>query len=115
MDRDPRRSYLWLARATQGACRGLWVFRREGKVGQGLRESVGQGDGARSLRSRVAPRAFEDGGGVAGRTVQRQKDELNTPRGTQAPRGFLFEVAQMAGPGLVPELDVSDLAQSLEF
>jgi catechol 2,3-dioxygenase-like lactoylglutathione lyase family enzyme len=34
----------------------------------------------------------------------------------ERPRGFSLQVAhKMAGPGLIPELDVGDLARSLEF
>ncbi len=68
VDRDARRSHLRLARAAQGAGRGLWVVRREGEVREGLRQGLGQGHEPRPLRPRLHEGAARHGGGVR-RTV----------------------------------------------
>ena len=66
VDRHARRPHLRLAFAFARACGGLWVFRREGEVREGLRQGVGQGDEPRSLRPHLQERAgAQDRGGVA--------------------------------------------------
>ena len=80
VDRDTRRSHLRLALATQGHCGGLCERGREGEVREGLRQSVGQGDGARSLRSRVPRRARPDGGGVGAAGAAKDQPRANLMR-----------------------------------